>query len=97
MFVKGKSGNPAGRKAGTTVSAKGLADFIKKKTKGCRELVEEMYKIALHAPELADRIRALSWLADRAVGKVAETQNLNHTGIPAQSPAAPDVPWKRAQ
>ena len=92
-FVKGRSGNPSGKPRG----AMGLATRIKRLTRDCYELADIMLVLARDSNlEPGDRQRAIQWLTDRAIGRVADTQNLNHTGLP-QPQAVQGVSWKRAQ
>lgn len=86
-FVKGKSGNPGGRKKGSGE----ISRFIKSKTRDCREIAERMLEIARTGKEESDRIRALAWLTDRAIGKVVEVQDVTTRDA---TPAAPvKAPW----
>lgn len=88
-FVKGQSGNPSGRPKG----AKGLAERIRLKTRNLQDLVDTMVQIAQNGED-SDRINAIKWLADRALGRVADSVSISHSGSP---PAPLQVPWKQAQ
>lgn len=91
LFEKGKSGNPNGRPKG----AIGLSNRIKKKTKDCRELADMMLEIARNKElEAGDRIKAIQWLTDRAIGKVQDAAGADPKAMFAALLAVPRVETK---
>ena len=92
LFQKGQSGNPGGRKKGSGA----LSAFIKKKTKDCRTLAEWMLQIAENCPDAAERIRAMAWLTDRAIGKVADAIKVSGE-LSSNSEPTKVFPFKKAE
>ena len=64
-WQKGQSGNPGGRPKDT----EGLAAYIRDKSKGGKTLADECFRVLQESTDDDTRLRAVTWLADRAFGK----------------------------
>lgn len=77
-WVKGQSGNPAGRPKGSL--GKNFGALIRHETRDCAELVEIALEVARSpSAEHKDRLRAVEWLASYAIGKPVERVELDAT------------------
>ena len=72
-FPTGVSGNPGGRP-----SSKGIVQYIKDKTNGLQDLIDNLLHIYKDKnTSKKDRIKIIEVLLDRAMGKPAQFQNIN--------------------